>query len=326
MKNMKDLKIEFTGGYRQVSKHLTLEHNANFAVIVDVLVYIHNKNSDKLVNINGNWAVRASNAFLSRHTGLGLSTIKVNIDKIEKIGLVTVITKGQGNTRHYVININNINAYITALKPKFEKWYEKSIMSSKKDEARSVEADNIKLKKSQEDFAKTILKIASFTGESAIGLVENRPTQIFKTDQPNRLKPTVAETAKKTAKETTTKKKNVVVKNFSIKTTVPIDPTTEKKLMESAIKETSDANWNRLEHAYNSLRDLPSQGRFLTSRHDKLNFYSLSEERQEYVIKSVVVLKNYNSTASRPSLYIDEALKSRPKRINEPYKILNVCL
>jgi hypothetical protein len=326
MKNMKDLKIEFTGGYRQVSKHLTLEHSANFAVIVDVLVYIHNENSDKLVNINGNWAVRASNAFLSRQTGLGLSTIKVNIDKIEKIGLVTVITKGQGNTRHYVINIKNINAYITALKPKFKLWYDKSIVSSKKDKARSVEADNIRLKKSQAAFAKTIAEIEFITGESKVGLVENRPTQIAKTRQPNMPKPTVADTAKKRAEETTTKKKNGVVQSSSNKTQVSRDPTTEKKLMESAIKETSDANWDRLEQAYNSLRDLPSQGRFLTSHQDKLNFYSLSEERQEYVIKSVVVLKNYNSTASRPALYIDEALKPRPKRINEPYKILNVCL
>jgi hypothetical protein len=37
------------------------------------------------------------------------------------------------------------------LKPKFEQWYNKSIVSSKKDKARS--ADNIKLKKSQADFA-----------------------------------------------------------------------------------------------------------------------------------------------------------------------------
>jgi hypothetical protein len=326
MNNMKNLKIEYKGGFRQVSKYLTREHGANFAVILDSLVYIHNENIDKLVTISKKSAVKISNGFLSRQTGLGLSTIKANIENAESLGLVTVVTKGQGNTRHYVINIENINTYIAALKPKFEQWYDKSIASSKKDKARSVEADNNELKKSQAAFAKTMAKLKVTTVESEVGLVENRPTQTAITRQPNRPKPTVADTAKERATETTTKKKGVVVKNFSIKTPVPIDPTAEKKLMESAIKETSDANWDRLEHAYNSLRDLPSQGRFLTSRHDKLNFYSLSEERQEYVIKSVAVLKNYNSTASRPSLYIDEALKSRPKRINEPYKILNVCL
>jgi hypothetical protein len=326
MKNMKDLKIEFTGGYRQVSKHLTLEHSANFAVIVDVLVYIHNENSDKLVNINGNWAVRASNAFLSRHTGLGLSTIKVNIDKIEKIGLVTVITKGQGNTRHYVINIKNINAYITALRPKFKLWYDKSIVSSKKDTARSVEADNIRLKKSQAAFAKTIAEIEFITGESKVGLVENRPTQIAKTVQPNRLKPTVAVTAKKRTKDTTTKKKGVVVKSSSHKNIAQIDTSTEKHLAEPAIKETSETNWDRLEQAYNVLPDIPNQGRFHASNQDKQKFYFLSEEKQEYVIKSVVAMKGCNVTASRPASYIDEAMKPKPKRILEPNKMLHICL
>jgi hypothetical protein len=50
------------------------------------------------------------------------------------------------------------------LKPKFEQWYNKSIVSSKKDKARSVEADNIKLKKSQADFAKTLAKLEVITG------------------------------------------------------------------------------------------------------------------------------------------------------------------
>lgn len=326
MKDMKNLKIEFTGGYRQVSKHLTLEHSANFAVIVDVLVYIYNENSDQLVNINGNWAVRASNAFLSRHTGLGLSTIKANIDKIEKIGLVTVITKGQGNTRHYVINIKNINAYITALKPKFKRWYDKSIVSSKKDKARSVEADNVKLKKSQAAFAQTIAEIEVITRESKVGLVENRPTQKAIKDQANRPKPTVAERAKEKEKETTTKKKSVVVKSSSHKNIAQAGPSTEKHLAEPAIKETSDTNWDRLEQAYNGLPDIPNQGRFFTSNQDKLKFCSLPEEKQEYVIKSVVAMKDCNVTASRPATYIDEAIKPKPKRILEPNKRLNVCI
>jgi hypothetical protein len=61
------------------------------------------------------------------------------------------------------------------LKPKFEQWYNKSIVSSKKDKARSVEADNIKLKKSQADFAKTLAKLEVITENQK--LVENRPTQ-----------------------------------------------------------------------------------------------------------------------------------------------------
>ncbi|CAM3978300.1 hypothetical protein [Flavobacterium weaverense] len=212
---MESLKIEFTGGYRQASKYLTREHSANFAVIVDALVYIHNENKDKLVIINGSRAVRASNAYLSRHTGLGLSIIKSNIDKIVRTGLVTVITRGQGNTRHYVINIENINTYITALKPKFERWFEKSIDSSKKDKARSVKADNVKLKKSLEDFTKTMAELKLTTVESEVGLVENRLTKSVKTDQPNRLKYTVEEREEERAEETTTKKKDVVVTVFN---------------------------------------------------------------------------------------------------------------
>lgn len=323
---MKNLKIEFTGGYRQVSKHLTREHSANFAIIIDALVYIHNENIDKLVTISKMSAVKVSNGFLSRQTGLGLSTIKANIEKAESLGLVTVITKGQGNTRHYVINIKNINTYITALKPKFKQWYDKSIVSSKKDKARSVEADNLKLKKSQADFAKTLAKLEVITVESKIGLVENRPTQTAITRQPNKPKPTVADIAKERAKETTTKKKSVVVKSSSHNNIAQTDPSTEKHLAEPAIKETSDTNWYRLEQAYNGLPDIPNQGRFLTSSQDKLKFYSLPEEKQEYVIKSVVAMKDCNATTSRPATYIDEAMKPRPKRILEPNKMLYICI
>ena len=48
--------------------------------------------------------------------------------------------------------------------------------------------------------------------------------------------------------------------------------------------------------------------------------------KQEYVIKSVVVMTNSNATASRPATYIEEAMKPRPKRISEPGKILNRCI
>lgn len=323
---MKNLKIEFTGGYRQVSKHLTREHSANFAIIIDALVYIHNENIDKLVTISKMSAVKVSNGFLSRQTGLGLSTIKANIEKAESLGLVTVITKGQGNTRHYVINIKNINTYITALKPKFEQWYDKSIVSSKKDKARSVEADNVKLKKSQAAFAQTIAEIEVITRESEVGLVENRPTQTAITRQPNRPKPTVADTAKERAKETTTKRKSVVVKGSSHHNLSQVDPSTENNLMEPAIKETSDTNWDRLENAYSNLPALINQGRFIVSGQDKLNFYSLTIAMQEYVVKSVVVMKGCRTTASRPAAYIDEAMKPSQKRIQEPYKMLNIAI
>jgi hypothetical protein len=45
----------------------------------------------------------------------------------------------------------------SSIEAKFEQWYNKSIVSSKKDKARSVEADNIKLKKNRlwEDTGKT---------------------------------------------------------------------------------------------------------------------------------------------------------------------------
>jgi hypothetical protein len=277
-------------------------------------VYIHNENIVKLVTISNKAAVKVSNGFLSRHTGLGLSTIKANVEKAESLGLVTVITKGQGNTRHYVINIENINTYIAALKPKFEQWYNKSIVSSKKDKARSVEADNIKLKKSQADFAKTLAKLEVITGESEVGLVENRPTQTAITRQPNRPKPTVADTAKERAKKTTTKKKSVVVKGSSHKTLAQVDPSIEKHLAEPAIKETSDTNWDRLKNAYSNLPALINQGRFIVSGQDKLNFYSLTIAMQEYVVKSVIVMKDCPTTASRPAAYIDEAMKPSQKK------------
>lgn len=323
---MNELKIEYVGGYRQVSKYLILQHDANFAVIIDSLVNIHNMNITKLVEIGGELSVKISNGFLSRHTGLGISIIKANVKKIEDLGLITAIKKGQGNTRHYTVNIENINTYIAALQPKFDQWYKKSLESSKKDKARSDHDDLAKLKKSQKNFDEAIASITSTNEKSIIGLVENRPTKPFKTDQPNRVKPTVVETTIETTIETTTGKKNVVVKRSTTKTPTLQNQFTGKKLTEPANKETSDTNWNRLEQAYNSLPTIPSQGRFFTSAQDKLNFFALSVAMQEYVIKSVVAMKDCNTTASRPATYINEAMKPKPKRIYEPNKRLNVCL
>lgn len=202
---MKKLEIVYEGGYRQVSKYLTLEHDANFSLIIDAIINVYNMNLTKLVTIGRHRAVKVSNGFLSRQTGLGISIIKTNVKKIEELGLITAIKKGQGNTRHYVINVENINSYIAALQPKFEQWFEKSLEASKKDKARSVEADDNKLKKGQQNFENTIAKLATFTKESKIGLVENRPTQTVETDQPNRLKATVADIAKETTKNITKK-------------------------------------------------------------------------------------------------------------------------
>jgi hypothetical protein len=47
---MKNLKIEHKG-FSQVSKYLILEHSANFATIIDALVYI-TQNIVKLVTIS----------------------------------------------------------------------------------------------------------------------------------------------------------------------------------------------------------------------------------------------------------------------------------
>jgi hypothetical protein len=86
--------------------------------------------------------------------------------------------QGTRNTRHYVINIENIILTHSSIEAKFEQWYNKSIVSSKKDKARSVE-DNIKLKKSQADFAKTLAKLEVIT--------ENQKLGWLKTDQPKLL-------------------------------------------------------------------------------------------------------------------------------------------
>lgn len=169
---MNELKIEYVGGFRQVSKYLILQHDANFAVIIDALVNIHNMNITKLVKIGGKLSVKISNGFLSRHTGLGISIIKANVKKIEGLGLITAIKKGQGNTRHYVIHKDQIDIYIEVLGDKFQQWFEKSLKASKKDKARSEQDDLAKLKKSQKNFDEAIASITSTTEKSIIGLVE----------------------------------------------------------------------------------------------------------------------------------------------------------
>jgi hypothetical protein len=92
------------------------------------------------------------------------------------------------------------------LKPKFEQWYNKSIVSSKKDKARSVEADNIKLKKSQADFAKTLAKLEVITENQKLGWLKTDQPKHYN-PQPNRPKPTVADTAKKEQRKQQQRKK-----------------------------------------------------------------------------------------------------------------------
>jgi hypothetical protein len=208
---MKELKIKYKGGYSQVSKYLIREHDANFAVVVDALVNIYNMNIDKLVKIGGESSVKISNGFLSRNTGLGIYIIKANIEKIERIGLVTAVKKGKGNTRHYVIHIDRINTYDVGLKDKFKQWFDDSLESSKKDTARSKEADKIKFTESKNNFERTLATLSSLTEKPTIRLVENQPTKTLKTDQPNSAKPTVVNINKEITIKTTTNRNNVVV-------------------------------------------------------------------------------------------------------------------
>ena len=58
------LEINYKGGFRQVSKYLTREHDANFALIVDAIVYIYNENLDYHLKIGSKRAVKISNDFL----------------------------------------------------------------------------------------------------------------------------------------------------------------------------------------------------------------------------------------------------------------------
>lgn len=216
---MSELKIEYIGGYRQTSKHLTRKHSANFSVIVDALVYIYNENLDKLIEVKGDSAVKISNGYLSRATGLSMDVVKSNVKKIEELGLVAVVKKGQGNTRHYVIHIDHIDKYIKVLEGEFEEWFGKSLKASKKDKSRSDKADEIKLEKSIEAFEETLAGIKSKSVKPIKRLVDIPPTQQSKTHQPKRVKPTVAErTEGNKVKETTTRtnnvNKDVVVPNF----------------------------------------------------------------------------------------------------------------
>jgi len=214
---MNELKIKYVGGFRQVSKYLTREHDANFAVIIDSLVNIHNMNTTKLVKISEKLSVKISNDFLSRHTGLGISIIKSNIKKIEDLGLITVIKKGQSNTRHYIIHIKRINEYTERLEGKFQQWFEDSLENSKKDKTRLDHHDLEKQKTSQKKYEEIIEGIKNSTRKSTNQLVQNQPTQKGKTNQPKRSKQTVVETSLETTEETTTEDNSVVVQVFNNK-------------------------------------------------------------------------------------------------------------
>ena len=208
---MTKLKIEFSGGFNQVSKPLAREHDTNFATIVDALVNIYNMNIDNLVKKNGESSVRISNDFLSRNTGLGLYIVKSNIKKVEDVGLVTVIKKGKGNTRHYLIHIERINSYIKVLEVKFQQWFNNSLESSKKDKARSKEADKIKIATSLKNFEENMKMITTSTEKSPSKLVDNQPTKKINKNQPNSTKPTVVNITKEITIKTTTKSNIVVV-------------------------------------------------------------------------------------------------------------------
>jgi hypothetical protein len=406
---MKKLKIEYTGGYNQVSNYLIREHDANFAVIVDALVNIFNMNIDNLTKVGGKSAVKISNGYLSRNTGLGLSIVKSNVEKIEGIGLITAIKKGKGNTRHYMIHIEHINSYIKALETNFKQWFDDSLQSSKKEKLRSEEADKIKVQTSFNNFEKTMNSMRSTIGEPTTRLVENRPTKTLKIIQPKQSKSTVVDINKKTNIETTTSNNVVVEEIFNqsdskgmfykidaydmtiyrsnyesyisrhtkddldqklkeyqqqefediliIEDEDILDNNTRKEVTEDssmmhiydsvkkltlkknraakrkfettkepASFETSVANWKKLEDAYTALSAIANQGKFQPSKKDKLNFNTLSEHRQEYVIDCVESMKSATTTASRPKIYIERAMKDKLRMVKNSNVRLNVCL
>lgn len=414
---MNKLRIDYShGGFRKASKYLTWKHNANFSILLDAIIYIYNENLDKLIDISDTKGVKISNGFLSRNTGLSTDIIKRQVKLIENTGLITAIKKGQGNTRHYTIHIDNINMYLEVLENEFKIWFEDSFKNSKTDMDRSKKADEIKLQKSMKSFRSIIAKSISNSGKAPIGLVQNPPTQISKTSKPNNVKPTVVETSIIETKEikTTTRSlkkardindyqiiKNEVYKEifnkedkrgefiyiveldkqvykndyvskkksssdfsnkiyrvkdyFTAEMTlydenfeseyfeiilnknitpedIPEDIVLKylynkidkrisdlqrerrkkfKTTKEPARKEISSSNWKLFEQTYKDLPQIDNQGKFFVSKKDKNNFFLLSEYRQEYVISCVEEKEGSSTTASRPSIYIEEAKNDR---------------
>jgi hypothetical protein len=437
---MKELKIEHIGGYRVIPKHLTWKHCANFAIIIDAIVNIYNQKLEKgqLIEISEFNSVRISNGYLSRMTGLGLNAIKGNLKKIEKEGFIIAINKGQGNTRHYVINIEVLNKYIAALEPEFNDWFKKSKESSKKDKARSEEADS---KRIREVFNQINLQYKESKGENLIPvnqLVQNQPTQNDKTSQPEDVKTTVVNTTENTNKKivkTTTpddKTENVVVQVFNsedergvyylyevenfrkkvylndynkyfeklsdrnieklqsdleeLKIGEKFDDNSydniefindyskkeseenqkakeknqaarlkatpeycimitiynkikslKRKILkkekrkyettkEAASQEISEINWKKFKQAYDALPNIKNQGKFYTPKEDLINFNTLSKHRQEYVISKVTAMKKSNKTASRPAIYIEEAMLDKLPTIKNTNERINVMI
>lgn len=429
---MKELEIEFEGGFRRASKFLTRKHGANFAILIDGLIYIYNQNLDKLVKTNDDqYSVKVSNGFLSRATGLGPDIVKRQMIKIEKTGLVTATKKGQGYTKHYTIHVEDINIYIKALESEFKIWFEQSLNYGKKEMSRSKEADKRKEEQKKEElriknFKAVIDNLHKNSVKDLNGSVQNQPTKQVKTNLPNKVIPTVVETKKDSALdrtiETTTtdtdyKITNVVVnKVFSFKDdkgaftilgefdkqkvylvdykdyikmftddeletkleefrnqitdldlndiTLNTDEDCEiseerivgdissddimmhiydeiddleyrykrkqererKNTKKPAPKEISLSNWNKLKMTYKDLPQLKNQGKFFTSQKDREDFYNLSEYRQEYVLKSVSKKKDASTTASRPSIYIEEAMKEKLGHIYNPNTRLSIAL
>ncbi|WP_373942232.1 hypothetical protein OEG92_02525 [Polaribacter sejongensis] len=215
---MNKIKIDYTnnGGYNQVSNYLIQKHGANFALIIDAIVNIYNMNIDKLNHENGITSVKISNGFLSRNTGLSEDIIKRNVKKIEDIGLITAIKKGRGNIRHYVIHSNHINSYLQSLKVGFEEWYTKSQAASKKDKARSKEADLKKMEESNNNFNKTMKELGITNMKTTNELVQNPPTKKIKTNIVKELKIPVEDIKHKTIKRKRQqqREKSVVVDIF----------------------------------------------------------------------------------------------------------------
>lgn len=428
---MKELKIEYQGGFRIASKFLTFKHGANFAILLDGLIYIYNQNLTKLVKTNEDtFSVKVSNGFLSRATGLGRDIVKRQMNNIEKIGLVTAIKKGQGNTRHYIIHIEDIDTYVKALKIEFNKWFKESLNYGKREISRSKEADKIKDEERKANLKSIIDNIKKDSVKDLNRSVQNQPTEPVKTNLPNNGLPTVVERTNETKQdrpiETTTEAKfnatnqflnlifsledgkgaYTILGKFNEKKVYQkeyedfIHEFTEEKLEaeieifrnqistsglgsykivinenndiyeekienDDALEETSvteimmhiydeiddlkrkfkrkhekerknsknpasrdvsTSNWNKLEKTYHNLHPMKNQGKFYTSIKDKEDFYSLSEYRQEYVIESVSKMKEAATTASRPAIYIEEAMKDKLGEVYDPHARLSVAL
>jgi hypothetical protein len=95
---------------------------------------------------------------------------------------------------------------------------------------------------------------------------------------------------------------------------------------EAASQEISEINWKKFKQAYDALPNIKNQGKFYTPKEDLINFNTLSKHRQEYVISKVTAMKKSNKTASRPAIYIEEAMLDKLPTIKNTNERINVMI